>query len=309
MTDRVAKRPVFVVGCPRSGTTLVEVMLDSHSGLRVFDELSLIAGLAPRRTRPWARPASVEDVIAHRRFRRLGISPDVARAAVAAAGPSTYEGLIDAVMTAAARAHGKRRWGEKMPGYVSVAPLLARHLPDAQFVHVIRDGREVAAALAAREWGPPSAVMGAFFWRRKVAPRRALRRRLGPGRYYELRLERLTADPDAELRRVCEFLGEEYEASMLEYHLEYRDRELRTWRAHLAKPPTPGLREWTTGLSRREQRAVESVCAPLLRSLGYAEPRRSAGALAYAGVIGLRDLARMLPHAVRNRIGPRRRVF
>jgi hypothetical protein len=284
-------------------------MLDAHPRLRVFNEVSLVAGLAPRRTRPWTRPATVEDVIAHPRFERLGIKPDAARVASAAARPSTYAGLVDSVMTAAARAHGKPRWGEKTPGYVRVAPLLARHFPDARFVHVIRDGREVAAALTDRDWGPPSAVMGALWWRRALAPRRRLARRLGPSRYHELRLERLIADPPAELHRLCAFLGEEYDPAMLEYHLAIREEELWDARKHVAKPPTPGLRDWTAGLSARQQRAVESVCAPLLASLGYPQPRRSAGGLAYAGAIALRDVVRTLPHTLANRLHPRRRVF
>lgn len=303
------ERPIFVVGCPRSGTTLLEMILNGHPRLAVAHELSFPAGLAPRRLRPWDRPANADDVIGHPRFDRLELDPEIVRAAVREAAPTTYADFIDAVLRAWARGQGKQRWGDKNPGYLGAIPLLARTFPDSQFIHVIRDGREVAAALEARTWGPPSAVTGAFWWRFKVAHGRRDGRRLPPERYLELRLDRLVADPQGELRLVCEYLGEQYAPEMLHYHERFRDQELKDSRTHLAKPPTPGLRDWTAGLSSLQQRGVESACRPLLTRLGYATPRRSWVALAYAWGVGVSEVARALPAAIARRLRPRRRIY
>lgn len=303
------ERPIYVVGCPRSGTTLLEMILNGHPRLAIAHELSFPAGLAPRRLRPWVRSATAEDVIGHPQFGRLGLDPDTVRAAVRDAAPTTYEAFIDAILGAWARGQGKQRWGDKNPGYLGAVPLLAREFPDAQFVHVIRDGREVAAALAVRDWGPPTAVAGAFWWRFKVAKRRELARRLAPERYLEVRLDHLIADPEGNLRRVCDFLGERYAPEMLSYHERFLDVQLKDAWAHLAKPPTAGLRDWTEGLSPLQQRAVESVCRPLLADLGYAAPRRSWAALTYAWTVGLRDVARAAPAALARRLRPRRRKY
>ncbi len=300
--------PFFVVGCARSGTTLLSVMLDGHPHLAVADELSFVAGLAPRRLRRRS-PIGVEDVVGHPRFRRLGLDPERAQRAVEDRRPSSYAQLMDAVMSAWAAERRKRRWGEKTPGYLAVVPLLARVFPGAQFIHVIRDGRDVAAALAERTWGPPTPISGAAWWRWQVGRRERLARRVPPNRYLEVRLEELIADPTEMLARVCQFLGEPYDGAMLDYPARMAARNLPSTREHLRRPPTPDLRDWRRGLPARQQRAVESICHPLLHDLGYPIGSRSLGALVYGDVVVLRDLVRMGPRMVRNRLRPSRRRY
>jgi sulfotransferase family protein len=306
----VGERPFFVVGCPRSGTTLLKHMLEGHPRLAIPYESHFVVAQAPS-SGPVGlarRPApSVDTILAHPCVQRWDVAPEILRARVAAAAPTTYPDLVAAVFEAYAAAHEKPRWGDKTPGYVMHLPLLERMFPDAQFVHVVRDGREVAVSLAERPWGPASAIAGAFWWRTKAG--RGVRdgRRLGRDRYCELRLEDLVDAPEEQLRRVCEFLGEEYTPAMLDYgdrvagSDEEDDPEATI---HLASGPTPGLRDWRTGRPPREAHAVESVCAPLLARLGYLPGTRTATGLAYAWAVRIRDLPGRVPVELRLRRSP-----
>lgn len=265
--------PFFVVGCARSGTTLVRMMLTSHPHVAVPPESHFVVAMAP------SDPSAdfpVEQLLQYPRVAPWALDADAVRAAEQAIGPWDYPRAVRAVFEAYAAAQGKPRWGDKTPGYVEHLPLLARLFPDARFVHVIRDGREVAASLAEWPWGPASPEAGGFWWRRKVGIGRRDGGALGD-RYREVRLEDLVADPEGELAGLCRFLDLDVAPSMLAYPDQVQDlmtKPAETWLAlthpHLLEPPTANLRDWRSGLSPRRQRAVTAACGPLLELLGYA---------------------------------------
>lgn len=287
-----ARRPFFVVGCPRSGTTLTRVILDSHPELAVPPESHFV--VPPRFAEDGASIEVVlERILDHGRFRRWELSPQAVRAAVAASRPASYPDLIRVVFATYARSRGKRRWGDKTPHYVYRLPELAGLFPEAQIVHVIRDGREVAASLVSQLWGPGSIVTAAARWRRAIVVGQRHGRRLGPDRYHELRLDRLIAAPEATVRELCDFLGEEFAPQMLEYQRDALSRlplASRTGHSHITKPPTTGLRTWTDGVSENERESVEAICRRQLRRLGYptAKPSSSAYLRAWSHLLRAR---------------------
>ena len=270
MTRADGERPVFIVGVGRSGTTLMRAMLDGHPRLAIAAESLLILRLDDRRgLMRFGRPTSLNDILADEGVRGWGLHPGRIRDHVATVAPRTYPELVSAVFSAWASRRGRARWGQKMPRYVEHIDRLSAMFPGAQFIHMVRDGRDVAASRSERSWGPSSAVVSALQWRRGVSMGHGSGGRLGPDRYLEMRLEDLITDPGEQLRKVCFFLGEDYESAMLDYP------ERVTWargssdHQHLDSAPTPGLRSWRTGLSAREQRGVEAVCRRWLVRLGY----------------------------------------
>jgi hypothetical protein len=284
-------------------------MLDGHPRLAIPDESHFVVGLAPRWWR--RRPAvTVDDVLAHPRVARWDVDLESLRSGARVDERAGFAEVVDAVFRSYASAHGKARWGDKTPGYVTHIPLLARLFPEAQFVHVIRDGREVAASLVTWSWGPPSAISGAFWWVHKVRAGRRSGRRLPPGRYVEVRLEDLVAGPEPTLHDLCRFLGEDDHPALL----EYPDRVAAArpgpeQERHLVEPPTAGLRDWRVGLSTATQEAVEQICRRTLARLGYPVPRRRWRAWPHAVAVRVRDLARTGPAAVRARLSPETREF
>ncbi|MBD2896277.1 hypothetical protein amrb99_52230 [Actinomadura sp. RB99] len=216
-----SERPIFVIGCPRSGTTLLRLMLHSHPRIALPIETRFVlpayaaraqfGDLADSRNRralaDWltTRPAT--------RFRDLGLDPRAITEEIVAA-PPTLGSALAVVFRAYARLHGKVRWGDKRPSYIRHAGALLRMFPDAQFVHLVRDGRDCVASLKEMPWYDQDLNHAVSVWREAIDTGRRLAARLGPDAFYELQYERLVADPADELPRLCEFLGEDYHPAM-----------------------------------------------------------------------------------------------
>jgi sulfotransferase family protein len=301
-------RPFFVVGCPRSGTTLVRTILDGHSRLSIPPESHFVVALA-RHGRRGA--VTLDDIMAHPEFRAWNADAEALRRWVDSASPTSYRELVCAVFDWYAASHGKPRWGDKTPGYVSYLPRLLSVFPDAQFVHVLRDGRDVVASLSEQVWGPESPLIGALRWRRKVSAGRRAGARMGSDRYLELKLEDLIVDPEAKVRELCDFLGEQFQSSMLEFPARARVlfAEDDKVTARVREPMSTGLRDWRSGMSVREQRAVEALCHRQLVQLGYETERWSPVDAIYCWLGILVYGLRRIPTAVRVRLDSWRRAY
>jgi hypothetical protein len=302
------ERPFFVVGCPRSGTTLVRTILDGHSRLSIPPESHFVLALTRRGLRG---AATLDDILAHPQLAAWDVDEEALRHSVERAAPASYPELVSAVFDWYAASQGKPRWGDKTPGYVSYLGQLLKVFPDAQFVHVLRDGRDAVASLSEQAWGPKRPVVGALWWRRKVGAGRRAGARMGPDRYLELRLEDLIADPEREVGDLCAFLGEEFEPGMLDFPARARSlfAEDDVVTTRVRQPLAPGVRDWRAGMSVREQRAVEALCHRQLERLGYEAGPWSPGAALYGWAGVLVHAVRRTPAALQIRLHPERRAY
>ena len=291
---------VFVVGCPRSGTSLVRRILDAHRELAMLPETHWIPELFK------ARAGVTEDgivtsklvptLLAHPRFARLGINPDELRRLANQGRPRTYAEFVTALFDAYAAAHGKKLAGDKTPGYAREIATLRRLWPQARFVHLIRDGRDVCLSALSWErkaadferrfptWRDDPVTTAALWWRWHVEIARRQGAGLGRSRYYELRYEDLVREPEMACRRLCDFLHLPFEDAMLRFH-EGRTRSkpgLSAKRAWL--PVTAGLRAWRAELPAEDVERFESAAGVLIDQLGYQRgaPEPSADRLAHA---------------------------
>ncbi len=264
--------PVFVVGCPRSGTTLLNAMLSRHPHLAITHEWRFVPQLlSPDRHGRARDPAFVlEQMLAMPKVDGDLVDPDAARRRLAAVDDPSVADAIRCVFEVYAHAVGRPRWGDKTPRNVRHIELLAEAFPDACFVHIIRDGREVADANNDAPWGGSGLLLWANEWAGCIASGRAAARHLG-NRYFEVRYECLVTEPEATLRRVCSFLGEPFVAEQLDYPASVAafGDALPAHHRNLLLPPTPGLRDWRSRWTRRECVAVEALIGPLLEECGY----------------------------------------
>ena len=269
----------FIVGCGRSGTTLVRAMLDSHPELAIPPETKFIATLGSTRrkyekTKGFDVEAFVVDLQQHVRLGvRLGLTHEEVAEAFSEQPPVDYPDAVRRVFSLMARQRGKTRYGNKSPIHVLTIPLLAELFPESRFIHVIRDGRDVACSYLSVDWGPDTVVDAALRWRRAVRKGREAGRQLGPGRYKEVRYEILVDDPEAELRTLCSFLDLPFNSVMLQY--SDRAPEILDGvafpEAHrsLSLPPTKGLRDWMREMSRSDVARFESIAGRTLSAAGY----------------------------------------
>ncbi len=272
---------VFIVGCPRSGTTLLQRMLDHHPLLAVANDTHFI----PRAIRGVAEgfdlPLTtnlIERVRSYHRFFRLGLSEMAV--CEAAENSHTYGEFVSALYTEYAKLHGKMLAGEKTPDYVRYLPLLHCLFPGVKTVHLIRDGRDVALSTLqwAREdkgpgkfqlWREEPVAVCALWWQWQVKSGRSSGVNLGAERYLEVRYEDLIEDPEQTLRAITAFLGLPFAPEMLTYY----KGKMRLGHSRSAKkawlPPTPGLRNWRTQMSERDLELFEAIAGDLLSALGY----------------------------------------
>jgi Sulfotransferase family len=274
----------FFVGCGRSGTTLLRAMVDSHPEVAVPDEVAFIIRYRrPHRALQYGWPrrfdaaACTDLILADRSFRRWPVTDAEARAALADPPPASFADTVRRLYALMAAVQGKPRYADKTPSHVLYLPRLARLFPEARFVHLIRDGRDVALSYQSVAWGPTTVPEAAIRWRRSVRRGRRDGLRLGPDRYREIRYEDLVADPERVLRELCPFLRIDWDESMLHYHRR-ADAVIAATRfpeAHqrLLLPPERGLRDWRTEMAPEDIEGFEAIAGELLDELGYGRAR------------------------------------
>ena len=203
------ERPIFIIGSPRSGTTLVRLVLDSHPNISCGPETHFLASFADIIGKHW-------DTISLYGFDQHYWHTEIGH-------------FFGAFKSDYARRSGKRRWAEKTPQYTLYLEFIDALYPDAQFVHIIRDGRDVVFSHLER-WGYRAALRCAMNrWSDYVTKARNFGRALPSSRYFELRYEELVAEPDRWLQSLFEYLEEPWHPAVLHFDRLDHDIVSRYW--------------------------------------------------------------------------------
>jgi Sulfotransferase family len=278
---------LFIVGCPRSGTTLLGRMADAHPDIAIIHEGRFVPDWFERRRGITedgiVTPALIDRLLAHRPFETVSVGREELERLLGRDGPVHYSEFVSGIFDLHGRAQGKRLVGDKTPHYVRSLPTLHALWPSAKIVHLIRDGRDVARSVLGwskvTERGGSVARFAAFaeddlstiacWWEWLVRLGREDGEALGPPLYHEIRYESLVAEPAAECRRLCDFVGVAYDDRMLHFH-EGRERAEPGLDAKKAwRPVTPGLRDWRSEMCLGDVERFEAAAGGLLDELGY----------------------------------------
>jgi hypothetical protein len=282
----------FIVGSPRSGTTLVRLMLDSHPLLAIPPETHFIPALAALgtdgdlRDRFWTTITSFPPGVSA--WGDFGLSQESFKAELARIEPFNVSDGLRCFYRAYAREHGKPAYGDKTPGYTHHLPLISALLPESAVIHVIRDGRDASLSLREMWFSPGNDIeTQARHWRDNVLAARA--GAASCARYTEVRLEDLLTRTEPELARLCAFLDMPFEPAMLRYFerapqrlnepperwrqdgtlaITREARVQQQWRT-TTPPDLTRIGQWRTLMPADEVRTFERVAGDLLRSLGY----------------------------------------
>lgn len=272
----------FIVGVPRSGTTLLRFMLDANSQLAIGPE----TGFGLVLSTPVDRNALLSAICALETWPDLALDAAEARALLGAVEPWSIGGGLRALYSALAERAGKVRWGDKTPGHLQCMPAITGALPEAHFIHIIRDGRDVAASLRGLPFAPGGIEAIAEMWRAQIVMGREHGQKLA--HYHELRFDQLVHEPEQVMGELCAFIDLDFQPSMLrpQDRAPQRMAELAPVRcvgggtvtrderiarnARLMGPlDASRAGRWEQSLTVDEVRQFEAIAGDLLDELGY----------------------------------------
>ena len=255
--------PFFIIGCGRSGTTLLRAMLNSHPRLAIPLESLFIADYLHSDTE------QIRQVIGDEyEIKEWGLQPG----RVDLSECDTPASIIRRLHQVFAAKHGKERWGQKTPRLVRHVPLLADALPDAQFIHLVRDPRGVVNSLIHSPVHRSNALYGSQRWVNDVTAGLAAEHDQGALHVY---YEDLVCEPEETMRDILDFLGESYDERVLSYqhssdeYGEYYD----TIHSKLDEEPDPSrVTAWKDELSETDKEVIAQMTSATASKAGFSVP-------------------------------------
>lgn len=274
-TDRTLHKHIFIGGCQRSGTTMLGAMLGQHSrcisipeSQFKFDLLSTVISSAEKHN----GLALLKAIRVNWRFLvwDLGLSSqteneidtnwDIAR-------------ILDYLALQYAEKIEKTNIDilvDHTPNNLRFAATLHLWFPEAKFIHLVRDGRAVAASVIPLDWGPNTVIRAASWWAERVAHGLAAESFFGPEKILRIHYEELVTYPRKTMEKVSDFLGIEFQEQMLQPHGFKVPVYSRSQHALVgSKLDSSRVSSWLSQLSRREIELFERWSFDLLALLGY----------------------------------------
>lgn len=265
-------RAIFLVGAPRSGTTWLHQLLAVHPDVATSGESHVFCeGFA-------TLFANHDDVDAH-----MNLSTWVSRAELLQLTRSFVDGLFTTVRDRSRP--GATHVLDKTPNHRPHAALLGEVYPDATFVHIVRDGRDMASSAHSlwSSWGSDYRGIGdaAGIWAGAITD---IREHLGGLGYHEVRYEDLVAAPIEHLTGVLDAIGLPHDEELVRAAVEFGKAPINV----APSDARTGARKWGD-LEPDAARAVALTAGDLLVELGYVTPAERDAALAHRSLATVRS--------------------
>jgi hypothetical protein len=268
-------KPVFIGGCDRSGTTMLGAILGTHSDCLCVPEGQFIVDTLQGKDYDLkhveVNPV-LQQITKHPRFKTWmehldppnwpGEQPE-----------AEYSTIVEWLVMLYGQKNGKSSpilWVEHTPSNIKRAVTLASIFPDAKLIHLVRDGRAVAASFLKINWGPKSVDQAAQYWLQILAFGLAAESFLGEDRIMRVYYEDLVREPETSLQSICTFLNIDYQPDMLHGTGFKVPAFARSTHALVGKKPdTSRITAWEQVLTSRQVEIFEYICGDLLTYLGY----------------------------------------
>lgn len=284
--------PIFIIGSPRSGTTLLRLMVTCHQNIVVPPECGFAVWWYTK-YKVWTSPDNsqlapfVADVMASKKIETWKLNPEKLLEFFCERVPKNYATAVSAVYEFYGRSLGRTfsRWGDKNNFYISHITTLNEMFPECHFVQIVRDGRDVACSyreLHRRAIHSPYAPSLPFDiaeiaeqWRDNLETTAGQLDLLPSERVHHVRFEDLVRDPESTLRRLCHALGEAFDPRMLEYSKLNQQQKLEPseflqWKERTLSPPDlDAVGRFRSELNGPEIKAFEEIAGPVLRRNAY----------------------------------------
>lgn len=270
--------PLFIVGMPRSGTTLVSMLLNAHPEVAVTPETHYFTRFARVGERRGAfasaagRRLLIGEMLKSKVFSAFGFTEDEVEGildGVEAAPLPGHRDVLAVIAGAYAKKNGKVQWGEKTPGHVLHLDRVLESFPEARVVNVVRDARDVSLSLGRVPWQKGNLLSHLSDWRRCT---RAASRVAGDN-VLTVRYEDVISSPHEAVERICAHVRVPFDKGMLEYPYKARpnfDTAVEPWKSrNVERIDSANQGKWRREMSHSDQQISWLMVGDDLEALGY----------------------------------------
>ena len=260
---------LFMLGCDRSGTTLLQSLLNSHPAILVTYEMGVIYPFKDIHEREGG-PSMIKFAI-----KRGLVDEELASQVLEEYRGGKYQSfanLMAKLFRMRAYKDGKNIWSDKKPDYTGDIDELASLFPNSRFVNIIRDPRAVSSSWARTGWGPMTTYHAAQAWKKRVNEAHDSLIKLDKTRYENILFEDLISDPQTVLERICRLVEQEYDPVMLDPLNRKKlvlSKRLNKLHPNRNKPIDSNIVEKWKDVSRFRLSHIETVCREDMLELGY----------------------------------------
>ena len=271
------QRLFFIVGAPRSGTTLLQRMLDAHPQMAVARETHFMNKI-------WSRRQVFGDIASDTNWRKLLAACERLPPFVDGGydgpsftkkvenGPRRYGPLFRSLLVELVGSGDYALLGEKTPQHILYVSQIEELLPGARFLHIVRDPRAVTASMQRVPFSRGEVWLDARDWRSRIHSIRSLSADLSV-LVYTIRYEDLVGEPVPTLHAICSFLGLEFDGAMLQYHqtpMTGYNVDINPWVRNAQRPLfVEGIDRWKHELKPSDIRDIEAQVWREMRQFDY----------------------------------------
>lgn len=275
--------PIFIVGAPRSGTTLLAALLSGHSRIACGPETHFFNKIGVHRLRQAVRDCSwpnkaVDTILsltlAGQKVNELfEVSDDEIQSFLSNCKPS-IQAMLESLTALYAQKSGKLRWAEKTPNHLLFLKVIRQEFLNSPIIRIIRDPRDSAISITQKlPWASKSLIANCYLWDEWFQKSNLFfeRDRLSLTICYE----NLVLDPVKEMKRICYFIGEDFEQEMLDTTKtsKYVSTPKEAWKSQVANSLTlTRTFVWQKELSPNEQNISTFCCYAGIEKFGYKSP-------------------------------------
>lgn len=270
----------FIVGAPRSGTTLLSSMLNAHSQIAIPYESNFMVdcynkyGLRADLNDDQERERLLDEILSGYFVSRW--NPKVTKSDLNLDQCKTLPSLIQELYSCYAKKRGKSIWGDKTPGYTPHIHILNKIFPDAKYIHIIRDGRDVALSLVSKSWGPSNFPAAIKLWRETVSLCEVQLSMLPHDRYLTLKFEDLVKSTRECLLKICNLLAINYEEQISSTYpdkIDYVPNSVRSIHENLKELPSETqCYKWKKSMCKSDQAIAYEIAGDILTKFEYPTP-------------------------------------
>jgi hypothetical protein len=284
-------QPLFIIGNPRSGTSLLRLMLTCHDDICIAPECHFFLWLEEKYSL-WDENGDLKqyliDLAASKKFETWEIDMAALEKYILQKRPRNYSELTECVYVFYAIKMGKENikfWGDKNKLWKEKLPKVLHYFPNTRYIHLVRDGRDVACSFLelnnkkfTSKYAPklPGKIEDiAIRWGNNIIRINKFFETLNPGNFIEIKYEELVLNFKETVTRALAFLNLQFDPKIENYYiinseLKLEPDEIMAWKTKLnTKPDALNINKYRTILTAEQIKTFNEICAPELKRYGY----------------------------------------